>query len=95
MAPFRARHSSIAVDTKATGALRSLLAFNMKRLRQRKGWSQYDLAHEAGLSRTYVTDLERAARNCGIDNVERLALTFDVDPIELLLPRRPDRSEGS
>jgi transcriptional regulator with XRE-family HTH domain len=50
----------------------------MRRLRQSKGWSQEEFAHEAGLHRTYVSDLERGARNPTISVVDKLAVALDV-----------------
>jgi transcriptional regulator with XRE-family HTH domain len=45
---------------------------NLVRLRREKGWSQEDLALEAGLHRTFVAHVERQVRNISIDNIERL-----------------------
>lgn len=60
------------------------LARNLRRLRQARDWSQEDLAHEAGIHRTYVSDLERAARNPSISIIERLATALGVKPGKLL-----------
>lgn len=59
---------------------------NIVRLRKEKGWSQEDLALEAGLHRTFVAHVERQARNISIDNVERLADALQVSIHALLLP---------
>ena len=58
--------------------IRARLGLNMRRLRQSKGWSQEEFAHEAGLHRTYVSDQERGARNPTIDVVDKLAVALDV-----------------
>lgn len=63
------------------------LSRNMKNLRQKKGWSQEQLAFESGLHRTYISDLERCARNPSISIVEQLAAAFGVEPDVML--RRP------
>lgn len=60
------------------------LAQNLRRLRQAKGWSQEELAHQADIHRTYVSDLERCARNPSIVIIERLAKAFNVKMGELL-----------
>lgn len=57
---------------------RTLLALNMKRLRAERGWSQDALALEAGLDRTFIAHVERLRRNISLDNVEKIALAFDV-----------------
>lgn len=50
--------------------IRERLAAN---LRLEKGWSQEAFAHEADLHRTYVSDLERGARNPTIAVIDKLA----------------------
>jgi transcriptional regulator with XRE-family HTH domain len=60
------------------------LARNLRRLRQKKGWSQEAFAFEAGLHRTYISDLERGARNPTITVVEKLAKALGVKPGALL-----------
>lgn len=64
--------------------IRERLAKNLRQLRQDKGWSQEAIADEAGLHRTYVSDLERAARNPTISVVEKLATALHVSPGRLL-----------
>jgi transcriptional regulator with XRE-family HTH domain len=58
--------------------IRHRLATNLRRLRQDTGLSQEAFADLAGLHRTYVSDLERAARNPSITIIERLAKALDV-----------------
>jgi transcriptional regulator with XRE-family HTH domain len=66
------------------GRLREVLAANLRRRRAELGLSQEDLAHEAGLHRTFVGAVERSERNISLDNIERLAAALKVDPWELL-----------
>lgn len=54
------------------------LARNLRRLRQEKGWSQEAFAFEAGVHRTYVSDLERGSRNPTLTVVEKLAKALGV-----------------
>lgn len=49
------------------------LGANLKRLRNAAGLSQEDFAEDAGIHRTYISDLERGARNPTIRVVDRLA----------------------
>ncbi|WP_221796203.1 helix-turn-helix domain-containing protein [Aquisediminimonas sediminicola] len=60
------------------------LGRNIKRLRLEKGWSQEAFAFEAGIHRTYVSDIERGARNPTITIVEKLAKPFGIKPGMLL-----------
>jgi transcriptional regulator with XRE-family HTH domain len=50
------------------------------------GLSQEELAHLAGLHRTYVGSLERAERNVSIDNVDLIATVLGLDISALLAP---------
>ena len=58
--------------------IRQRLAANLRKFRIEKGWSQEEFAHQADIHRTYISDLERAARNPSIDIIERLAKTLGV-----------------
>lgn len=60
------------------------LGRNIRRLRQDRGWSQEDYADRAGIHRTYVSDIERGARNPTITVVEKLAGPLEVPPGTLL-----------
>jgi len=64
--------------------IRHRLASNLRRLRMGKGFSQEAYADVAGIHRTYVSDIERGARNPTITVVEKLARGLGVDVIELL-----------
>jgi transcriptional regulator with XRE-family HTH domain len=60
------------------------LSRNLRRLREERGWSQEAFANEADIHRTYVSDLERGARNPTIKIVEKLAVTLGVTASDLL-----------
>jgi transcriptional regulator with XRE-family HTH domain len=64
--------------------VRARLARNLRRLREEKGWSQERYADEADIHRTYISDLERGARNPTIIVVEKLARAFGVTSGSLL-----------
>jgi transcriptional regulator with XRE-family HTH domain len=64
--------------------IRARLAKNIRRLRQEKGWSQEELAHEARIHCTYISDLERGVRNPTITIIKRLAQTLGVEARELI-----------
>jgi len=68
---------------------RRILAANLKRLRGERDLSQEDLAHDAGIDRTYVSALERCVYAASVDVLERIADALSVE-IDVLL-RRPDR----
>jgi transcriptional regulator with XRE-family HTH domain len=60
------------------------LGRRIRELRQARGWSQMELSDRSDLHGTYVTDIERGARNVSIINVGRIATAFDVSISELL-----------
>jgi transcriptional regulator with XRE-family HTH domain len=64
--------------------IRQRLAQNLRCLRQHKGWSQELFAFEADIHRTYISDLERGARNPTITVVDKLAVCLGVKVGELL-----------
>lgn len=68
------------------GSARRVLAQNLKRLRAERGWSQEELAFEAGLHRTFVAHVERKVRNISIDNIEKLAGALGASVATLLTP---------
>jgi transcriptional regulator with XRE-family HTH domain len=64
--------------------IRQRLGANLKRLRLERGLSQEKFAFEVDIHRTYISDLERGARNPTITLVEKLSSFFGVSAGELL-----------
>ncbi|HEX3628175.1 MAG TPA: helix-turn-helix transcriptional regulator, partial [Verrucomicrobiae bacterium] len=46
--------------------------------RDKLGISQEELAGRAGLHRTYISDVERGARNVSLESIHRLAEALEV-----------------
>jgi transcriptional regulator with XRE-family HTH domain len=65
---------------------REALALNMIRLRGERGWSQEELAFEAGLHRTFIAHVERQVRNISVDNIEHIAHALGLQAYQLLMP---------
>ena len=63
---------------------RAILARTLRDLRKAKDMSQEALAHEAGISRQYVSDLERELYAASIDTLESLAKVLKVRPSDLI-----------
>ena len=51
--------------------------------RQSEGISQEELAHRSGLHRTYVTDVERGARNPSLNSIKKLSDALGVSLSDL------------
>ncbi|MDO4777569.1 MAG: helix-turn-helix transcriptional regulator [Cardiobacteriaceae bacterium] len=67
---------------------RQRFARNLRTLRRLKDISQEQLAHDAGISRAYLGDVERANRAVTIDVMGKLAQALHVD-LALLLQENP------
>ena len=48
------------------------------------GISQEELAHRAGLHRTYISDIERGARNPSLKTLSRLAEALEIATSSLI-----------
>ena len=69
--------------------LRKVFGQNLRRLRQERGFSQEELAHEADVDRTYISALERGVYNASVSMIEKLAKALGVEPKSLLERRSP------
>ncbi len=63
---------------------RLVFARNLRQARRLKDLSQEALALQAGLSRTYVSEVERGMRNVSIDNMGLLADALGIALGDLL-----------
>jgi transcriptional regulator with XRE-family HTH domain len=66
-----------------------VFAANLRRLRNAKGVSQDELAHEANVSRSYLSQLEKGTFYASLNVVGRLSEALGVEPAELL--KKPQR----
>jgi transcriptional regulator with XRE-family HTH domain len=67
--------------------LRDVFALNLRRLRHAKGLSQDDLAYEAEMSRSYLSQLEKGGKRgfyASLKIIGRLADVLKADPAEFL-----------
>ena len=72
--------------------LREVFATNLRRLRHGKGLSQDDLAYEAEISRSYLSQIEKGAFFASLKILGKLAIALGVEPAELLkLPHKRTR----
>ena len=72
--------------------LREVFVTNLRRLRHAKGLSQDDLAYEAEVSRSYLSQLEKGVFYASLKIVGKLALVLNVEPAELLkLPTKRNK----
>lgn len=76
--------------------VRAALGEAVRRLRHEHGWTQEELAHQAGVDRKSINRVENAAYSPTVDRVVLLARALDVTAADLLadLPR-PRRRAGA
>jgi transcriptional regulator with XRE-family HTH domain len=65
--------------------LRDVFAANLRRIRHAKGLSQDDLAYEAEVSRSYLSQLEKGVFYASLKIVGKLAAVLEVEPAEMLI----------
>ena len=58
---------------------RKVLGKNIRRRRKETGMSQEKLAGECNLHTTCIRSIERGERNISIDNVEKIAISLNID----------------
>ena len=58
---------------------------SVKVWRKQLGISQEELAERADLHRTYISDVERGARNLSLESIERLARALEIS-VSALFP---------
>ena len=66
---------------------RSRFATSLRKWRNRRGLSQEELAERADLHRTYISDVERGARNLSLESISKLANALEISlPILFAAP---------
>ena len=73
--------------------IRERFGVAVKLRREELALTQEDLAEQAGIHRTYLSDVERGGRNLSLVNIERLAQALRLPASELF--RRVERLPGS
>jgi transcriptional regulator with XRE-family HTH domain len=66
--------------------LRGLLSQNIKRFRQRKGWSQAKLAEKMEISTNYLSDIETKRGWVSPFSLIKLANALEIEVFELFKP---------
>ncbi len=60
------------------------LAYNVRRLRLARGVSQEQLAFDADIDRTYVSQIERSVINPSLLVLHKVAIALEVSVLDLL-----------
>ena len=64
--------------------LRDVFATNLRRYRNAKGVSQDELAYEAKISRSYLSQIEKGIFYVSLKIIGKLADALEIEPAELL-----------
>lgn len=71
--------------------LRETFAANLRRIRNAKGLSQDDLAYEAEISRSYLSQIEKGSFHVSLKIIGKLAEALKVEPVEFLKTKNKAR----
>jgi len=71
--------------------LKETVATNVRRLRNKHGWTQEDFAERVGLSARYVGQIEPAQASMSVTVLGRVAEALKVDAAELVKRSRKDQ----
>jgi transcriptional regulator with XRE-family HTH domain len=66
--------------------VRSLVAQNLKRLRELKNLSQLNLSGITGLTHNFINDIENCTKWVSAKTIARLASALEVEPYQFFLP---------
>ena len=72
----------------------ALLGRNVRKWRLQRGMTQEQLALDAGVKRSYLSELERGLRNPTVRALTRLAAALSIEP-ELLLKLDQQTNNGT
>jgi transcriptional regulator with XRE-family HTH domain len=60
------------------------VGLQIRKYREKKGWTQEQLAFESELHRAYLGQIERGEKNMGIENLGKIAKALGIPPNKLL-----------
>ena len=63
--------------------IKDKFGLHVRLLRQNKNLSQEELGFLSGLSKNYISDVERGTRNISLEAIEKLAIGLELEVKEL------------
>lgn len=64
--------------------LRTIIGDNIRYLRNERVWTQEAFGSKCGIGRDYIGRIERGEVNVGIDHLEKIGITLNVETYHLL-----------
>jgi len=55
------------------------VGIKIREYREKKGWTQEQLAFEADLHRAYIGQIERGEKNIGLKNLEKIGRALNIN----------------
>lgn len=65
--------------------MRTRISWNLRRLRTAQQLTQENLAVDASVDRTVISEIERVKHNASVDLLDRIAEALDVDILEFFV----------
>ncbi len=65
-------------------SLRAVLMLRIRQERERRDWSQRDLAERSGVPQASISRMEAGVRRVDLIALERIAKAFGIPPLRLL-----------
>jgi len=78
--------TDIDVKNKTETDVKANFAVAVRSRRSQLGMTQEELAERADLHRTYISDIERAARNLSLESISKLARALEMSVASLFTP---------
>lgn len=64
--------------------IRQKLGDKVRKLREKRGWSQETLAHETGFGRSFMSAIERGKKDVRLSTLCKIANIFEVTLTQLI-----------
>ena len=75
--------------------IRSTVSRNLRRLRENARMSQLDLAHEADLAHTFISDIENGKKWVSTKSLAKLAVALNAAPYQFFVSEPKYADEGA
>ena len=73
----------------------SILGTNIRKLRADRGLSQEELAHRAGIDRSYLSEVENGHKSIGVMVLDDIAAALEVEVADLFKGYKRPKSRRS
>jgi transcriptional regulator with XRE-family HTH domain len=87
---FRAQALYWEWNTMTEEYVRSVLSGNLRKLRNRRKWSQTELAQKANISMNFLSGIERGRKWPYPKTLQNLAVALEVDVFEFFRPKEEE-----